>query len=400
MPMFSPDFLTVFSMISLSSFLVCWILWLMGRQYWQQGLSFAVLSTALYGCAYVAFSLQSISQHLVFLIISKLLICLAISVSILSIQRFRQSHRQVRDLATVSIPILVTTALAFVFIPNNIAQFNEFHTIVCAIQIIYCLRILIQMRSRTPGSGWILVLASVCTQFAVLLLLIATKTFSIPDLTTTLTASKIIIMWTLSLLLFVKIFLSGFGFFMMARDRQYALEQGKEKLDYLTQLPNRSALLNGLKQLIQQDTKTTAPLTIMLIDIDHFQKINNEHGHLVGDQVIQMVAQTLQLQCRVTDIAARYSGKGFALLLNNTTIQGAEVLANRLCEVVRNNEIIIENGRTLNVTISIGVHCCIPAKNNKWEPLFSAANTALGKAKSNGRDRFVISTPSMLQNSP
>ena len=83
MPMFSPDFLTVFSMISLSSFLVCWILWLMGRQYWQQGLSFAVLSTALYGCASVAFSLQSISQHLVFLIISKLLICLAISVSIL-----------------------------------------------------------------------------------------------------------------------------------------------------------------------------------------------------------------------------------------------------------------------------------------------------------------------------
>ena len=146
MPMFSPDFLTVFSMISLSSFLVCWILWLMGRQYWQQGLSFAVLSTALYGCAYVAFSLQSISQHLVFLIISKLLICLAISVSILSIQRFRQSHRQVRDLATVSIPILVTTALAFVFIPNNMARFNELHAVICASRIIDGLRIVIQMR--------------------------------------------------------------------------------------------------------------------------------------------------------------------------------------------------------------------------------------------------------------
>lgn len=399
MPMFSPDFSTVFSMISLSSFLVCWILWLMGRQYWQQGLSFAVLSTALYGCAYAAFLLQSIAQHLVFLVVSKLLICLAISVSILSIQRFRQSHRPIRDLATVSLPILVTTGLAFLFIPNSIAQFNEFHTIVCAIQIIYCLRVLIQMRSRTPGSGWILVLTSVCIQFAILVLLIATQTFSMPDLSIRITATTMVTMWSLCVLLFMKIFLSGFGFFMMARDRQYALEQGKEKLDYLTQLPNRATLLNGLKQLIHQDSDTTAPLTIMLIDIDYFQKINNEHGHLVGDQVIQMVAQTLQLQCRVSDIAARYSGKGFALLLTNTTIQGAEVLANRLGEMVRHHDIILKNGHTLNVTISIGVHCCIPAKNNQWETIFAAANTALIKAKSSGRDRFVISTPSMLQNS-
>ena len=397
MPLFSPDFLTVFSLLSLSSFMVAWLLWIMGRQYWQQGISQVVLSSILFGGAYAGFAIHSLFNEMTLLILSKLIICLALSIFTLAIQRFRQFFNPIRDLITVSVPLMLSIGLMFIFIPNQLIRYNEFQNIICILQTIYCLRILIQMQSRTPGSGWFLIFGSVGIQFTIFLLLIATKTFSVPHSNQIFQTSQSLILWLVSLMLFIKIFLGGFGFFIMTRDRQFALYKGKQQLDYLTQLPNRLALLDGLKQITSAESETTSPLTIMLVDIDHFQKINEQHGHLLGDQVIQMIAQTLQLQCRATDIAARYGSKEFALLLTNTTIQGAEVLAKRLCEVVRNNEIVLKNGLSLHVTISIGVHCCIPEKNNTWENLFSAANCALNKAKSNGHDNFVISTPSMVQ---
>lgn len=400
MQMFSPDFLTVFSLISLSSVLVAWVLWLIGRLYWQQGLAFAVLSSLLYACAYLVLTIYSAFDHLLFLLTSKLLICLGISVSTLSIQQFRQSREQLRDFMIVFVPIIITVILAAILMPHHLAQFNELQSMLWVLQITYCLYILIQMRARTLGSGWVMVLASVCTQLLVLLLLITTKTFTIPLVSSVLLASEILVMWLLSLMLFLKTFLYGFGFLMMTRERRYALEQGKEKLDYLTQLPNKAALLDSLKKITQHHSNKTSPLSIMLIETDHFQKINAEHGHLMGDQIIQMLGHKLQSQCRASDIIARYSGNEFAILLTNTTIQGAEVLANRLCEQIRNHKITLKNGHHLNITISIGVHCCIPAQNSKWNTLFTAANAALSKAKSSGRDQFVISTPSMFQKIP
>ena len=176
----------------------------------------------------------------------------------------------------------------------------------------------------------------------------------------------------------------------MLRDRQSALEQDKAKLDYLTQLPNRAALVENLVFSTQQATKQQQPLSLLVIDIDHFKNFNDTYGHLAGDQVIQQVAQILAQQCRSTDLAARYGGEEFVVVLPNTPLQGAEMLANRLCEIVRAHVVRLKTGENLHVTISVGVYSGIPTLQNHWENLIDYADTAMYTAKQRGRNQAVV----------
>ena len=128
----------------------------------------------------------------------------------------------------------------------------------------------------------------------------------------------------------------------------------------------------------------------MMLDLDYFKKINDEYGHPVGDIVLKEVSKTIESTIRDSDFAARYGGEEFAVVLPETELRGAAILAERLRKVIEQLE-IDTNGCRIDVTVSVGVTCYHPstAKIAKSE-IFTQADNALYNSKNKGRNMISI----------
>lgn len=159
-------------------------------------------------------------------------------------------------------------------------------------------------------------------------------------------------------------------------------------VDELTCLPNRRQVIKTLQHEVNRAERYKAVLSISMIDIDHFKKINDSYGHTVGDQVLFQLANILQDDIRDPDTVGRYGGEEFLVVLPNTGLKAAEGQAARLCKRVRETD--IEIGEKIHLTISIGVAEYKHGQEN-WQKFLSRADLALYGAKEAGRDRWAIS---------
>ena len=129
-------------------------------------------------------------------------------------------------------------------------------------------------------------------------------------------------------------------------------------------------------------------MALLMIDLDHFKRVNDTFGHLVGDDVLRDVAQLLGNTIRGSDIAARYGGEEFLVLLPETDDSGAELFAERIRAAVHDYEFArAEGAPSLRLTASIGVAVFPAARIESVEDLFTRADTALYRAKADGRNR-------------
>jgi diguanylate cyclase (GGDEF)-like protein len=126
-----------------------------------------------------------------------------------------------------------------------------------------------------------------------------------------------------------------------------------------------------------------------MMDIDHFKRINDRHGHLAGDEVLREVAQNIRTVCRRSDVCARFGGEEFAVILPQTSAEQGIVLAERLREQMMQARIELD-GRELTVTISLGVATMPPVLAHRCEDLVDQADQALYCAKHAGRNRTVV----------
>lgn len=155
------------------------------------------------------------------------------------------------------------------------------------------------------------------------------------------------------------------------------------RTDSLTGLLNRQRLMERLEKEVERSTRYGRPLSLMIMDLDHFKEVNDNHGHLAGDSVLVSTAETISGTLRTTDFAGRYGGEEFCVVLPETEINGAADLAERLREAVENTEHSI-NGTSLRVTCSIGV---AQAASGNVEETIAVADGALYRAKRSGRNR-------------
>lgn len=164
------------------------------------------------------------------------------------------------------------------------------------------------------------------------------------------------------------------------------------RLDELTGLCNRRYLLERLTQEILRAKRYGPPLCLMMLDLDHFKSINDTYGHLVGDQVLAGVARLLSDTIRATDIAGRYGGEEFCLILTETNLEGGRLLAERLRQRIAMKTFDADDGTTFHVTCSIGMAQYTP---DITEPktLLALADRALYKAKASGRNRVILASP-------
>jgi diguanylate cyclase (GGDEF)-like protein len=158
-------------------------------------------------------------------------------------------------------------------------------------------------------------------------------------------------------------------------------------LDWLTCLYNRRHF-EGLAQAeLSRSQRYMRPLSVLMIDIDHFKDVNDHYGHPAGDQVIRAIANVLVATKREGDVAARVGGEEFALMLPETTEAAATQMAERLREQLQLSPPIVD-GERLAVTLSIGV-AGATTKMGSVDTLLAAADQALYRAKGAGRDRVV-----------
>lgn len=166
-----------------------------------------------------------------------------------------------------------------------------------------------------------------------------------------------------------------------------ALER-KSSEDGLTGIFNRRHLNRQLETEFRRAYRQQTTLSMLMMDIDHFKPINDQYGHLIGDQILVALAKLLKQQLRrASDTLCRYGGEEFAILLPNTNLEGAQILAEELRDTVRDHVFETEAG-PLRITMSIGVAQAKPGDFAVAEQLLAAADKALYEAKHSGRDQI------------
>ncbi|MEQ1579833.1 MAG: DUF484 family protein [Steroidobacteraceae bacterium] len=168
--------------------------------------------------------------------------------------------------------------------------------------------------------------------------------------------------------------------------------------DFLTGWHNRRYLQARLMEELAKARRQGTSLVCLLIDLDRFKEINDEHGHLAGDMALREVALRIDAQVRSSDAAARYGGDEFVVLLPGATLEQARGLAERIRETVVATPLEVSAGVERKLSVSIGMAAVAPAKDSSdlkgvAERLFSAADAALYRAKQAGRNRVEVEPP-------
>lgn len=158
--------------------------------------------------------------------------------------------------------------------------------------------------------------------------------------------------------------------------------------DVLTGLPNRRYFMERLEAEVARQGRTAQPLSLMLVDADHFKKVNDTHGHAAGDEVLVVLGRLLGESVRTpTDLAARLGGEEFAVLLPDTTVSEAEAVCLRIHDRLAAHA-FQASGQAFHLTVSIGVAQC---HGQSAEIVLRQADRNLYRAKQEGRNRAIYS---------
>ena len=176
-----------------------------------------------------------------------------------------------------------------------------------------------------------------------------------------------------------------------AQEYRTRLDEQKMRLyrDSVTELPNRAAYDERIEIEFRRAKRYTTPLTLAIIDIDHFKRVNDNYGHIAGDKTLKVLGQMLNRWLRKTDFVARYGGEEFALLLPEQSVHNVKGVLERLCDRISKLPFKFKQ-KDVRISVSIGAAGC--RENDTIESLFERADAALYRAKDNGRNRVELET--------
>ena len=287
------------------------------------------------------------------------------------------------------------------FIDNFPAR-ASFVGLVIGLQAVWALVAALERRHATVGRGQWLLVAGLGLEALVL------GGRALLALGESQTATSILQGSLLQTLTFMATFsvvlISSMGFVFMSRDRADENNRIMAALDPLTGVANRRSLIAALDRDVSRAVRSRESIALMMVDIDHFKRVNDRYGHPAGDQVLCSVVNVLSERVRAQDLVGRYGGEEFMVVLPDTTLLGAEQLARELCKAVEESRCRIravggaapdattDAALGIAVTVSIGVFGGRLEPGDSWDMLIAAADRALYQAKENGRNRVEVST--------
>lgn len=261
-------------------------------------------------------------------------------------------------------------------------------SLILAFQCFIQLRALVQRRRQTVGVGQYLLGFNTLVLLAVLgyrVVVIAVDARGRPSAevlqkvqgVTFLVASMMLVVMVLSFIIMTK---------EAADERNRVLAMRDE----LTGLGNRRTLLEALDQQSALAQRSGMPMTLLVIDIDHFKQVNDSFGHPSGDLALRGVARLLESSLRRQDVVGRLGGEEFMVILPCTPRDNAATLAEKLRQAVEQASFAAVDGRRMTLTISVGLHEFDPQSETRVEDVIRVADEALYRAKSGGRNRVVV----------
>jgi diguanylate cyclase (GGDEF)-like protein len=166
--------------------------------------------------------------------------------------------------------------------------------------------------------------------------------------------------------------------------------------DFLTGFHNRRYLNARLREELARAQRFRQPIACLMIDVDHFKRVNDQYGHLAGDTLLREAARRIDSEMRVSDIGARFGGDEFAIVLPQGGLQDGERVAHRILEAVRGTPVQVDAEHSELLSLSIGVAVAEPNSETRdfkliAERLMAEADAALYRAKTGGRNRVAVS---------
>jgi diguanylate cyclase (GGDEF)-like protein len=159
-------------------------------------------------------------------------------------------------------------------------------------------------------------------------------------------------------------------------------------LDSLTQVCHHGELIRRLEAAVDHAARGGAPVSYIMLDIDHFKEYNDRYGHVTGDLVLNAIVQVIRANIKKADTVGRWGGEEFGIVLPNTDIHQARVVADRIRQTLANTPILDQSGATtMKPTVSQGISS-LPEFTSTAAQLIDQADSALYRAKSKGRDQL------------
>lgn len=208
------------------------------------------------------------------------------------------------------------------------------------------------------------------------------------------TKDLVSVYWVNSMIAFSTPFLAMvFGFTYVLLRRWQIREKQIRALavtDPLTGLDNRRALFDQFGYELARSRRSGSPVSVCVMDLDHFKRINDRYGHAVGDKVLLMVATVLRDSLRETDRIGRIGGEEFMLLMPDTDARGAAKVIERCRQRLSETPVDVGGEMPLHISASFGVTCARPGDTVAQDQLFTRADQALYQAKAAGRNRMAF----------
>lgn len=313
-------------------------------------------------------------------------VLLHLSIALMMLGLYRYFGRRT-DFRVVAGPVLVAAALVVLFLDHYAVRLLLV-SLLLVVQLATMLWLLCSHRQQAPGRGFWLIITGAGFALAVSLWRVAALSFGWVEPTPYTAPGMLQALSHVTLM--GSLLLVTIGFMGMLSEGLQERYIQLASTDVLTGVYNRRALMDAFHQEMAGAVRRQAPICLLMIDIDHFKRVNDQHGHQAGDAVLRALAQALKARLRAQDLLGRYGGEEFLALLPDTDIPGgmqvAEVLRARIEGLLVHHE-----GVDLRVTISIGVHAWTPGMPEDSGGLVRDVDAALYAAKRNGRNRVEAS---------
>lgn len=163
------------------------------------------------------------------------------------------------------------------------------------------------------------------------------------------------------------------------------------RIDGLTGVLNHNAIVEVAEQELKRALRGYGEMCVMMVDLDHFKRVNDSYGHQAGDEVLASTTDMIRHHLREVDVMGRYGGEEFLVVLPGTSLENALVVAERIREAIAEQKITLEDGRSVSITASFGLAQRIDDDADVVKRLIRRADEALYDAKRGGRDRVVAS---------
>lgn len=285
------------------------------------------------------------------------------------------------------VPIALTVLMTVVLIDDLRGRFL-WGSLIYGFQMVLIARALLSHPETRAGKAWRLLFVGAAAIMLVLALRAAAALsghveFATPD---THAAHPVQIVSFIAIM--ATALLGSIGFVLLVKERADREILHLAMTDSLTGVPNRRALMEQVEHALTR--RSGSPLALLMIDVDHFKRINDTHGHPAGDEVLRKVTERMVERLRGHDVLGRYGGEEFCVVAPDTDAAGALALAESLRHVIAATPLVAESG-ALPVTVSIGVALCPANATRELKDMLAEADAMLYAAKQAGRDRVVIS---------